>query len=993
MLKRYSPPSLLLLLLLLPYSVRSQQFWGMTNTGSVSDFGAIFKTDTSGSNLTMEYKFLCTTPGDSALGDLVLAPDGNYYGLCSAGQALEDGILFQYNPTTSTYTRMFDFTGAGNGANPFGSLIVASNGNLYGVTARGGVNGLGVLFEYSPAGNTSVKEYDFSGSADGASPRGSLVQTSTGKIYGMASQGGIHNAGVIFEYDPISSLLTKKIDFDTTTTGACPYGALTQATNGKLYGMTSAGGSNNLGVLFKYDTATAALTKLLDFNGTVNGATPYGSLIQTSTGELYGMTSSGGANSAGLIFEYNIPTATFSDRLDFNTTNGANPNGSLLEAANGKLYGMTKSGGDSLDGVIFSFDTITGTTTKLYAFGATKGFSPFGSLVQAASGKLYGMTDLGGLNRNGTLFSFDPQALVFTDDVDFNGAVNGAIPAGALMRATNGKLYGTATVGGTGGVGVLFQFDTATSTYTKIVDFNGAGNGYSPRGSLIQATNGRLYGLTTGGGAHNAGVLFEYDITTSTFIKRVDFDTITTGAAPQGTLMQAIDGKLYGLTYYGGLNNLGVLFSFDINALVLTKLIDFDGTTKGSNPAGALIQTNTGKMYGMASGGGSSSLGVLFEYDPISTTFTNRVTLTGANGANPYGSLLEESNGKLAGLTSSGGTAGGGVLFEYDTAAAVLSVINNFDGSSGGGYSPNGSLVLGPNGKLFGTLAFGGPTGEGAIFEYLPASSSVEIKEWFTAAATGNFPYGDLLFLCNPVQVTVQPVDTSKCLGSTVTFKVDGTGGATLSYQWFTNNTADVNDTLASYTFTVNSLVTAEPFYCAVMNGCSSQNSAVAKLTVNPLPPVPTISQNGSILTSSSATGNQWYLGGTLINGATTQIYNAVASGNYTVDVTDVNGCTSASAPSNLLFTGIATSTGAGSLSAYPNPAKDNLVVNFSTIIDTKALLTVYDLLGNQVLSVQIASTHTNGQSNLDISSLSTGMYVLRVSNTAGEVALKFIKD
>ena len=113
-------------------------------------------------------------------------------------------------------------------------------------------------------------------------------------------------------------------------------------------------------------------------------------------------------------------------------------------------------------------------------------------------------------------------------------------------------LYGMTKAGGLNEYGVLFQFNPQNSSFAKILDFDMVTNGGNPDGSLIQAKDGKLYGLTSAGGAHSMGVLFQFDPVTSTFINKFDFDDSPNGSSPYGSLMQAYDGNLYGLTNMGG---------------------------------------------------------------------------------------------------------------------------------------------------------------------------------------------------------------------------------------------------------------------------------------------------------------------------------------------------------------------------------------------------------------------------------------------------------
>lgn len=362
-----------------------------------------------------------------------------------------------------------------------------------------------------------------------------------------------------------------------------------------LFGMTSAGGSNNLGVIFRYDPASDTYTKVFDFGGSTTGSDPRGSLVQAVNGKLYGMTSAGGSYNYGVLFEYDPAADTYAKKLDFDGTNsGRNPVNSLVLASNGKLYGVTRYGGSDGHGVLFEYDPANNSYTKKLNFTKTTGSNFIGSLMQASNGKLYGMSLQGGTGANNS--------------------------------------------------GVFFEYDITTSTYTKILDFTLA-NGISPSGSLLQAPNGKLYGMTNSGGSNGAlgvGVLFEYDLATATYTRKFDFDLIN-GGNPSGSLLQASNGKFYGMTQQGGSENGGVIFEYDFVANTYTKKINFD-ISIGSTPYGSLTQASNGKLYGLTYGGGSSAprYGVLFEYDPYSDTYTRKLDFNRTNGATPYYTQLVE---------------------------------------------------------------------------------------------------------------------------------------------------------------------------------------------------------------------------------------------------------------------------------------------------------------------------------------------------------------
>jgi uncharacterized repeat protein (TIGR03803 family) len=169
----------------------------------------------------------------------------------------------------------------------------------------------------------------------------------------MTYNGGANNYGVIFQYDSTTNTYTKKIDL-ATATGSYPRASLVQGSDGKFYGMTTNGGVNSVGVIFQYDSTTNTYTKKIDLASAI-GVYPYGSLVQGSDGKFYGMTFEGGANNYGVIFQYDSTTNIYTDKIDFTYSNGSSPLGSLVQGSDGKFYGMTSTGGVNYNGIIFQY--------------------------------------------------------------------------------------------------------------------------------------------------------------------------------------------------------------------------------------------------------------------------------------------------------------------------------------------------------------------------------------------------------------------------------------------------------------------------------------------------------------------------------------------------------------------------------------------------------------------------------------------------------------
>src|SRR5687768_15415968 len=224
-------------------------------------------------------------------------------------------------------------------------IVNAQNPVLYALTSAGGVSGKGAIIKYDVSSNQLTANYSFSG-PDGEAPQGSLVQTSSGLFYGMTRNGGVNNLGVIFSFNPYANTYTKIYDFGGVD-GARPSGSFIQASNGILYGMTTYGGIADKGVIFSYNIQDRVYTKLHDFTGPVNfwgpieadGARPYGSLLQSPDGKLYGLTSAGGDLGTGIAFSFDIASSSLVKLWNFGV-NGF-PTASFIQGADGFFYYTT----------------------------------------------------------------------------------------------------------------------------------------------------------------------------------------------------------------------------------------------------------------------------------------------------------------------------------------------------------------------------------------------------------------------------------------------------------------------------------------------------------------------------------------------------------------------------------------------------------------------------------------------------------------------------
>jgi uncharacterized repeat protein (TIGR03803 family) len=198
---------------------------------------------------------------------------GILYGLTEFGGTSNQGVLYSYNPKTAAYTVLVNLHSS-IGTEPTGSsLLMASNGMLYGTTQYGGDSGLGVLFRYNPKTNQDTVLVNFHYDAGGYNPvANNLMQASNGLLYGTIDYGGANGDGIVYSLDPLTNKYTVLVNLNGALLGTLPMGTLVQqpGTN-LLYGETEEGGTSNMGVLFCYDFATGHDSVLASFSG-ANGA-------------------------------------------------------------------------------------------------------------------------------------------------------------------------------------------------------------------------------------------------------------------------------------------------------------------------------------------------------------------------------------------------------------------------------------------------------------------------------------------------------------------------------------------------------------------------------------------------------------------------------------------------------------------------------------------------------------------------------------------------
>jgi uncharacterized repeat protein (TIGR03803 family) len=323
----------------------------------------------------------------------------------------------------------------------------------------------------------------------------------------------------------------------------------------------------------------------------------------------------------------------------------------------------------------------------------------------------------------------------------FTGS-NGANPEAGLVLDGAGNLYGTTVNGGAASSGTVFEVQNGSGTVTTLATFNGT-NGAQPFGGLVDA-GGNFFGTTAAGGASGAGTIFEIPSGSGTLATLASFSSVTTGRAPLGTLLD-VSGSLLGTASAGGPSGDGTVFELANGSHTITGLASFSGTN-GANPnAGLLLDSIfSGNLFGTAVNGGSSGQGTVFEIKKGTSTIT-AFSLSGFNGAQPYGDLIKDASGNLFTTTAAGGSSADGTVLELRLAFGGgynPITLANFTGTNGAG--PRAGLVFDTSGDLFGTTAAGGDSGLGTVFEIPQGTNQLTTIASFNGANGAN-PYGGLV--------------------------------------------------------------------------------------------------------------------------------------------------------------------------------------------------------------------------------------------------------
>jgi len=391
---------------------------------------------------------------------------------------------------------------------------------------------------------------------------------------------------------------------------------------------------------------------------------------------------------------------------------------------------------------VFSVASFASTSQVVYSLaGDEDGEYPDTDLIIDSAGNIYGTSVLGGDFGTGTVFQLTPSGSGYVHTVlySFTGGADGGQPYKGVTLDAQGNLYGTAVVGGTGGIcagegcGVVYKLTKNGSTWTQsvIYNFTGKNDGYGPGSGVTFDKAGNLYGTTPTGGAKSMGVIYELSPSGSSWTFKV-IHTFSGGSdgtgGSAGRLLLDSAGRLYGVCTVGGANGAGVAYKLTLvqGTWKFQTLYAFKGTPDAGFPYGALSMDSSGNLYGTTYYSGANNLGSVYQLALKGGVWTENLLYSfkgGTDGASPISNVNVDPSGDLYGTTSEGGgRCSCGAIYRLTLPRGgqwTESVVYRFKNTPDGGFVYNG-MVPDSSGHYFGSTVHGGTAGEGAFYQFTP---------------------------------------------------------------------------------------------------------------------------------------------------------------------------------------------------------------------------------------------------------------------------------
>lgn len=601
------------------------------------------------------------------------------------------------------WTELHTFNEATEGIVGLGVTEVPGD-TLFGVHQYGGsING-GTIYSIKKDGTGFAVHHEFT-TATGFRPQSKLIYFD-GRLFGITSEGGDHNAGVLFTINTDGTGYRVLHHFETGSipTGSV-FGNISIADNGRIFGQFYQFYANGFPYyrLFKIDSSGTNFEPFFQVDQREHGHFNQDVLLDGE--DIYLTTMEMGRHDGGVL-SYADTSGFASSLYQFGQSlNGFRPRYGLIRGSDSKLYGVTLIGGTTGNGIVYSMNENGSGFFKVHEFADNEGYEPSGKLLEASDGKLYGVCHYGGATNTGTIYRVDKNGNNFQVIYDFQNFAEGYRPRGHLVEDENGVLYGVVSQAG-GDLGAVYRINKNGTGYTVLTTLP-TSSIHSPFAGLY--LHGEyLYGTCTYGGPENKGGVFRIKRNGDHFQVLHVFSGVSDGVNPFTTLHLATNGKLYGTTTNGGANGYGTVFSLDTTGSNYSILRSFNDNVDGSYPQDGLIQASDGLIYGTTSmfpGAGGS----IFKMNLDGSGFSTVLSFDHSGGQWP--SALLDLNGMRALpvdlLTFNAQKKDKAVLVSWKTSREQTSSHFEVERSTGGDkFYTIGSVAAAGNGNTVTSYSF-----------------------------------------------------------------------------------------------------------------------------------------------------------------------------------------------------------------------------------------------------------------------------------------------
>ena len=881
------------------------------------------------------------------------------------------------------------------------SLLTYSQPKIVGTVHYSGPAYGGSIFRLDLPGNTPGTVYAFYNAAP-HHPNGGVIAGNDNWLYGSLSYNGVNNNGGLYKIHPDGSNFSWVFSYTNSAASLPFYHSDTRlyvVGGNQLIRYDPVGNSTNIlannvsvrnlhidtdnwiyfervNAITKTQTNGSGETTLYNFAYPGDGYGAMG-ITEVPGNRLFGVHLAGGINDGGTIYGIEKDGTGFVLHHSFVEATGRNPQSKLVYF-DGKLFGSTSNGGDFGFGTLFCINADGSNFRVIYNFDGGNNFagSPGGNISISSNGRIFGcFGSYYSYNFNNyKMFKIDTSGQnfepIFAIDQRNGGDINQD-----LLLLNDEDIYAPTSEYGKHDGGTFNHCDTSGNG-SDLYHFGLSTTGFRPTGGVIKATDGKLYGATVIGGTNGNGIVFSVNTDGNSYTVLHQFNN-SEGYEPSGKLLEASDGKLYGACRWG-ISNSGILYRINKNGSGFEVIFQFSGSSDGYSPVGSLVEDAAGVLYGTCFYSSTVS-GSVFKINKNGTGYSTLRLFSGSGGdlGYPYNGV-RLLKGYLYGACGYGGSEGKGGLYRIRTNGSGYQVLHDFVAADGSENLPVGTPYIANNGKIYGTVAFGGPSDEGAIYRIDSVGTNYTVLHRFSGFTDGAYPWGGMIQASDGLMYGSTQTGGSGGGGTIFRLNLDGSGFTVIKNfdmdtdgQGVGGTIIDLNGNFALPVQWVKFTATKKE-QSSLLNWQTGSEQNSDRFEIERSSNGTTFNTIGTVASTNNPNGAQYSF---------QDNYPLTGINYYRLKQLDIDGKFEYSRIVQLSF------DQKGTITIYPNPVKEWLNISV-TGSQTIRSIVITDLTGKVVQKNQNLLT-----SSVPVHNLNAGAYLIRVETTEGILVGKFVKQ